>query len=92
MEKPSAGFQKVEELLCVSPAKAKSKVTASALREAALRPLPPTKQTENQGVGFFESGLLTGAGIYMSMILPALGFATYYLGKKGVEYISKLRH
>ncbi|KAJ4418637.1 hypothetical protein N0V82_005428 [Gnomoniopsis sp. IMI 355080] len=93
VEKTPQNFQKVEDLLTSGiSGKTKSKVTTSMLREAAIKILPPTRQSENEGVGFFESGLLTGASIYLSMILPTLGFTAYFLGKKGVEYASRLRH
>lgn len=93
VEKTPQNFQKVEDLLLSGiSGKTKSKVTTSMLREAAVKTLPPTRQSENEGVGFFESGLLTGASIYLSMILPTLGFTAYFLGKKGMEYASRLRH
>ncbi|KAJ4388997.1 hypothetical protein N0V93_006459 [Gnomoniopsis smithogilvyi] len=91
VEKTPLVFQKVEDLLSGGSGKTTSKVTTSILREVATKQLPPTRQSENTGVGFFESGLLTGASIYLSMILPALGFTAYFLGKRGVEYASKLR-
>lgn len=87
VEKPPAVFRKVEELLSGS---SKSTVTTSTLREAAIKPLPPTKQSNNTAVGFFEQGLLTGAGIILSIVLPAVGYSTYFLGRKGVEYTMKL--
>lgn len=92
VEKPPREFQVVEHLLSGNSEKSKHTITASMLRENAVKVLPPTRQSENTGVGFFEAGLLTGAGIYFSMILPALGFTAYYLGKQGVEFASRLRH
>lgn len=87
VEKPPANFQKAEDLLSGSS----KKVTMSTLREAAVKPLPPTKQSENKAIGFFEQGLFTGAGIILSVVIPVLGYSTYFLGRKGVEYTLKLR-
>lgn len=92
VEQTPREFQLVENLLSGPSEKSKQSMTASILRERATKALPPTRQSENTGVGFFESGLLTGAGIYFSMILPALGLTAYYLGKQGVEFASRLRH
>lgn len=92
VEKPPSDFQIVEGLLSGSIGKTNNTVTTAMLRETAIKPLPPTRQSENKAVGFFESGLLTGASIYLSMILPVLGLTAYYLGKKGLEAASKLRH
>lgn len=88
---PPPVFQKADDLLSGGAGKAKGKITASTLREAAVKPLPATGQSENTAVGFFESGLLTGAGIYLSVILPAVGYTAYLLGRKGFEYAARLR-
>ncbi|ROV87691.1 hypothetical protein VMCG_10574 [Cytospora schulzeri] len=87
VEKPPAGFQKAEELLSGSS----KKVTTSTLRESAVKPLPPTKQSDNKAIGFFEQGIVTGASIFLSIVLPVVGYSTYLLGRKGVEYAMKLR-
>lgn len=65
--------------------------TLAKLREVAVTPLPPTGQPDNKAIGFFEHGLLVGAGIYASLILPALGFSAYLLGKKGLELAARYR-
>lgn len=89
VRKPAAAIQKADELLSGGPNK--GGVTASALREAATRPLAPVKQSSNKAVGFFEQGILTGAALYLSVILPVVGYSTYFLGRKGVEFALKLR-
>jgi hypothetical protein len=89
VQRPAAGLHKADELLSGGPNK--GGVTAAALREAATRPLAPAKQSSNKGVGFFEQGILTGAALYLSIILPVVGFSTYFLGRKGVELALKLR-
>ncbi|KAL1858225.1 hypothetical protein Daus18300_009971 [Diaporthe australafricana] len=86
---PPAVLQKADELLSGGPNK--GGVTASALREAATRPLAPVKQSSNKAVGFFEQGILTGAALYLSIILPVVGYSTYFLGRKGVELALKFR-
>lgn len=97
-EKPPPAFQGIEDLLSGGAAgtgkgkgKGKGKVTAAALREKAVKPLPPTGQSDNKTIGFFESGILTGAAIYVSVVLPAMGYTAYFLGRKGVEYAARMR-
>lgn len=90
-QKPPSVFQKVDDLLSGGTGKSRGKITTSTLREAAIKPLPATGQSENEAVGFFESGLLTGAGIYLSVVLPVVGYTTYFLGRKGFEYAARLR-
>lgn len=91
VEKLPASFQKVEDLLSARDEKASGKVTTSTLRAVAVKPLPPTGQPDNKAVGFFEGGLLTGAGIYVSIIIPAMGYGTYVLGRKGFELAARSR-
>ncbi|KUI71133.1 Aldehyde dehydrogenase, dimeric NADP-preferring [Cytospora mali] len=87
VERPPDVFRKVEELLYGTS----KEVTVSTLRDSAAKPLPPTKQSDNNGVGFFEQGIITGVSIMASIIIPAVGYSTYFLGRKGVEYVMKLR-
>lgn len=87
VERAPEVFQKAEELLSGSSRKA----TAATLREAAVEPLPPMRVSDNKAVGFFEQGLFTGASVMLSVVLPAVGYSTYLLGRKGVEYALRLR-
>lgn len=89
VQKPAAALHKADELLSGGPTK--GGLTAAALREAATMPLAPVKQSSNKGIGFFEQGILTGAALYLSIILPVVGYSTYILGRKGVEVALKLR-
>lgn len=93
VEKVQAEFQKVEEALLLSAAASKGtgRTSTSNLRELATKPLPPTGQSDNKGIGFFEQGLILGAGMYLSVILPTLGFTAYFLGRKGLELAARFR-
>lgn len=92
VEKVAGDFQKVEDILLSSKkTSSSSNITTSKLRELATKPLPPTGQSDNKALGFFEHGLLMGGSIYASLILPALGFTTYFLGRKGLELAAKYR-
>jgi hypothetical protein len=57
----------------------------------AVQPLVVQKQALGKATGFFEQGFQTGAGIILSFVLPALGFGTYILGKKGYEIVMRRR-
>lgn len=91
INKASPVFRRLDDLISNWGGKDGGKGTASELRGLATKPLPPTRQSDNKAIGFFESGLLTGAGIYLAMILPVVGYSTYFLGKKGLAYAAKLR-
>jgi len=66
-------------------------VSAASLRAAAVKPLKPTGQPKNEIMGFFETGILIGASITLSVVLPLLGYTTYTLGRKGLELAMRLR-
>lgn len=87
VEKPPAAFQKAEELLLGSS----KAVTTPTLREAAVKPLPPTGQSDNKAIGFFEQGFLAGAGVILALVLPAVGYSAFLLGRKGLELTKDLR-
>lgn len=97
-EKPPPAFRPVEDLLLLSggagegKGKGKGQFTSSALRAKAVKPLPPTGQPENKSTGFFEVGILTGAAIYLSAVLPVVAYTTYFVGRKGFEYFARMRH
>ncbi|KAF3770720.1 hypothetical protein M406DRAFT_34412 [Cryphonectria parasitica EP155] len=94
VEKPPPFFEKIDGMIfggAGDGAKKRGKTTTSAVMDMALKPLRPTGQPDNKAVGFFEVGFLTGAGIYLSMILPVLGYSTYYLSRKGLAYVMRSR-
>ncbi|CAM1508470.1 Fc.00g053180.m01.CDS01 [Cosmosporella sp. VM-42] len=66
-------------------------VTAQSLRALAVKPLKPTGQPGNEFVGFFETGIFMGAGIVLTIVLPVVGFGTYFMGRRGLEYVTRLR-
>lgn len=86
VESPSETFKKAEQLLAGSKG-----VSTSSLRSLAVKPLAPTGQPKNEMTGFFESGFFLGAGIALTAILPALGWTSYVVGRKGFEYIGRFR-
>lgn len=67
--------------------------TASSkeLKAAALVPLKPMGQGKGFAIGYFEQGILSGATVFLSIILPAVGYGTYFVGRKCFEYAVKGR-
>lgn len=51
------------------------------LRNAAVEPLPKTGQPPGHAIGFFEQGILLGAGLFLSVVVPAMGYGWYVLGR-----------
>ncbi|KAK3327993.1 Aldehyde/histidinol dehydrogenase [Cercophora scortea] len=70
-------------------------VTTKNIRALAVRPLAPSglpAKNRNTGIGFFDSGFFIGAGIGLSVVLPALGWGSYALARKGFEYAIRLKN
>lgn len=66
-------------------------VTAQSVRALATKPLTPTGQPRNDYLGFFEASFFTGFGITLSIVLPLVGYGTYFLGRRGLEYAMRMR-
>ncbi|KAH6892057.1 Aldehyde/histidinol dehydrogenase [Thelonectria olida] len=84
VEAPPAALLQVEKLL-------DGEAQAQSVRALATKPLKPTGQPKNDFPGFFEVGFMTGFGITLSMVLPLVGYGTYILGRRGLEYALKMR-
>lgn len=85
VEGPSDVSKKAGELL--SGAKG---VTTAGVRAQAVKALRPTGQPENKQIGYFEQGILVGLVTVVTVVLPVAGVTTYFAGRKGVEYASRL--
>ena len=81
----------VNELL--HPAdKTSKKVSPKSTRALATRPLKPTGQPKSlEGTDHFLSGLLVGGGILLAVVVPAVGWTSYVLGKGAWGYLGKWR-
>jgi acyl-CoA reductase-like NAD-dependent aldehyde dehydrogenase len=62
-----------------------------AMRSLATAPLAPTGQGKGFAIGFFEQGLLTGAAVALTVVVPAISYGTYVIGRKCFEYAAKRR-
>ena len=81
-----ASFQKAEEILGGGKGSSTSK-----LRALAVAPLKPTGQPKNEIMGFFETGFVIGASITLTVVLPIVSYATWTLGRKGIDYVQRFR-
>ncbi|KAK8041325.1 hypothetical protein PG994_014332 [Apiospora phragmitis] len=70
----------------------KNKMTPSAIRALAVKPLKPTGQPKNDQLGFFEAGFLTMASITLFGILPIVGYTTWITSRKALELALRWRH
>ncbi|KAI1342620.1 Aldehyde/histidinol dehydrogenase [Xylariaceae sp. FL0016] len=86
VEKPSSAFAEAEKLL-----EGAKGVSTSSIRALAIKPLKPTGQGTNWGVGFFEQGILLGAGLLLTVVFPAVGYTTWTMGRKGFHLAMNLR-
>ncbi|KAK8067053.1 hypothetical protein PG997_013800 [Apiospora hydei] len=69
----------------------KNKITPSAIRALAVKPLKPTGQPKNEQLGFFEAGFLTMASITLFGILPIVGYTTWITSRKAIEFALRWR-
>lgn len=70
----------VDELLRAPP----SKTTATQLetiRRRALEPLTKIDQPQGFAIGFFEQGVLLGAGLVLTVVLPTLVYSSWIVGR-----------
>ncbi|KAK1655733.1 Aldehyde/histidinol dehydrogenase [Colletotrichum phormii] len=86
VEKPTGALAKLEQLLTSTGA-----ISAQNLHALAVAPLRPTNQPGNSRLGFFEQGLLLGAGLIMSVVLPSLAYGTWIGGRRVFDYALKFR-
>lgn len=50
-----------------------------------MKPLKSTGQGKGEAIGFFEQGIITGGVILFGVVVPAMGYASWVLGRKGWE-------
>jgi len=63
----------------------KDKASIKDIRKLALKPLKPTGQGKGEAIGFFEQGIITGGMVLFGVVVPAMGYASWVLGRKGWE-------
>ncbi|KAI0023546.1 Aldehyde/histidinol dehydrogenase [Xylariomycetidae sp. FL0641] len=86
VERPSNAFAHAEKLL-----EGAKGVSTSSIRAMAVKPLKPTGQPSNWGIGFFEQGILIGLGLALTVVFPVIGYTTWITGRKGVQLAMKWR-
>ncbi|KAK0635369.1 hypothetical protein B0T17DRAFT_612246 [Bombardia bombarda] len=93
-----AVFKPAEELLLLQPRATDDTeqpllvLAKKSARKLATRPLKPTGQPiTNDGVGFFESGLFLAGGITLTVVVAAVGWTSWALGRRGWEFVGRLR-
>ncbi|KAI1503560.1 Aldehyde/histidinol dehydrogenase [Biscogniauxia marginata] len=86
VEKPIGTFADVEKLL-----QGAKGINTNSIRALAVKPLKPTGQPSNWGIGFFEQGILIGAGIVLTIVFPLVGYTTWITGGKGLQLAMKLK-
>ncbi|CZR61845.1 uncharacterized protein PAC_11742 [Phialocephala subalpina] len=61
------------------------------MKKAATKELKPTGQRPGHAIGFFEQGILIGLGSAAVVVLPALGYGAWWVGRKGWVVLRGLR-
>ncbi|KAI9713025.1 MAG: hypothetical protein M1820_001010 [Bogoriella megaspora] len=59
------------------------------LRKLATVALPPTGQGKGFSIGFFEQGILIGLGGAAAVVLPVIGYATWFAGSRAWRALRK---
>ncbi|CAJ2507695.1 Uu.00g088810.m01.CDS01 [Anthostomella pinea] len=86
VEKSMGAFAKAEQLL-----EGVKGISTSSVRALAVKPLRPTGQPSNWGIGFFEQGILIGASLILTVVAPVIGYTTWVTGRKGFQLAMKLK-
>ncbi|ESZ93897.1 hypothetical protein SBOR_5718 [Sclerotinia borealis F-4128] len=61
------------------------------MQRVATKKLPETGQGLGHAIGFFEQGIWLGAALFLSVVIPALGYASWVGGRLAWGVIGKLR-
>ncbi|KAK5657297.1 hypothetical protein OQA88_3359 [Cercophora sp. LCS_1] len=90
---PIEAARLVDELLAKDAITGKKKGALNQkIKAFASRPLKPSGQVKSlEELDFFGSGLFLGGGIVLAVVLPALGWTSYVLGKGALGYLGKWR-
>ncbi|KAF7891123.1 uncharacterized protein EAF02_001448 [Botrytis sinoallii] len=59
-------------------------------RESAVKALPETGQAPGHAIGFFEQGILLGGGLFLSVVVPTLGYVSWVGGRSAWGTIWRL--
>lgn len=55
------------------------------LKMSAIEPLAKMNQGKGHAIGFFEQGILLGAGLFLTVLIPAIGYSSWLL----ISYMRK---
>jgi hypothetical protein len=80
---PSAELTKAGDALGQFTTSTSQQQYMRELRKVALDALPPTGQPKGHAIGFFDQGILIGAGIFLTVVLPSVGYGAWFLGRMG---------
>ncbi|KAI5917315.1 Aldehyde/histidinol dehydrogenase [Camillea tinctor] len=86
VERPTGAFTNAEKLL-----QGVKGISTSRIRALAVKPLKPTGQPSNWALGFFEQGFFVGAGFFLTIVFPILGYTTWIAGRKGLQLAMTLK-
>lgn len=61
-----------------------NRATVEQIRSRPISALKTQKQAAGHAIGFFEQGIMIGMGmVALSVVLPVVGFGTYFIRRKG---------
>lgn len=78
---PSSDVLVIEKLFEGVQQSESREVSLRKIRSNAVEPLPKTGQPKGHAIGFFEQGILLGAGLFLSVFVPAVGYGSWVLGR-----------
>jgi hypothetical protein len=81
---PISRLDDIKELFN-NTSKSDSKTKFQELRNRAIKNLSPTGQKPGDAIGFFEQGVLVGAGLVLLVAVPTLAYGTWIVGRKGFQ-------
>lgn len=61
------------------------------IQKVAVKALPETGQAPGHAIGFFEQGILLGGALFLSVVVPALGYVSWVGGRSVWGVIGRFR-
>jgi len=72
----------VDRLLCQFQDTTLQGTYLQRMKSKALEPLRKTNQPLGHALGFFEQGIFLGLGLFLTVMIPSMGFGLWMLKKK----------
>jgi hypothetical protein len=88
---PPSDLLAIEKLLEGGQKSESREVSLRKIRSSAVEPLPKTGQPLGHAIGFFEQGIMLGAGLFLGVFIPAVAYGSWVLGRNAWKLVVQSR-